>query len=233
VKQAVISASALSLIYPTEGIKGYPREAFLDDLVRETVQDIRGCIEAGAHRVQIDFTEGRLAVKLDPSKQLLREFVALNNRVLDHFTAEQRQRIGIHTCPGGDHDSTHSADVDYAELLPSLLELKVGNFYVQLASEKNPDRALTALRECLRPGQRIFVGVIDVLNPVVESPEQVCERVLKAAEYLPIDQLATTDDCGFSPFEDDTSTGRDTAFGKIRSRVLGTKLAADILGVFD
>jgi 5-methyltetrahydropteroyltriglutamate--homocysteine methyltransferase len=229
VKQAVISASALSLIYPTEGIEGYPREAFLDDLVREAVQDIRGCIEAGAHCVQIDFTEGRLAVKLDPSGQLLREFVALNNRVLGHFTAEQRQRIGIHTCPGGDHDSTHSADADYAELLPSLLELKAGNFYVQLASEKNPDRALTAIRECLRPGQRIFVGVIDVLNPVVESPAQVCDRVLKAAEYLPVGQLGTTDDCGFSPFEDDTSTGRDTAFGKIRSRVLGTKLAAEIL----
>lgn len=231
VKQAVISASALSLIYPAEGIDGYPREAFLDDLVREAVQDILGCLEAGAHCVQIDFTEGRLAVKLDPSKQLLREFVALNNRVLDHFTAEQRQRIGIHTCPGGDHDSTHSADVDYAELLPILLELKVGNFYVQLASEKNPERALTVLREYLRPGQRIFVGVIDILNPDVESPEQVCQRVLKAAEYLPIEQLGTTDDCGFSPFEDDTSTGRDTAFEKIRSRVLGTQLAADILAL--
>jgi 5-methyltetrahydropteroyltriglutamate--homocysteine methyltransferase len=229
VKQAVISASALSLIYPPEGIGDYPREAFLDDLVRETVRDIRGCLDAGAHRVQIDFTEGRLAVKLDPSKRLLREFIALNNRVLDHFTPEERQRIGVHTCPGGDHDSTHSADVDYAELLPNLLELKAGNFYVQLASEKNPERALAVLRQCLRPGQRLFVGVIDVLDPAIETPEAVRDRVLLAAEYLPLDQLGTTDDCGFSPFEDDTSTGRDTAFGKIRSRVLGTKLAAEIL----
>lgn len=229
VKQAVISASALSLIYPPDGIEGYPREAFLDDLVREAARDIRGCLEAGAYRVQIDFTEGRLAVKLDPSKRLLREFIALNNRVLDHFTPEERRRIGVHTCPGGDRDSTHSADVDYAELLPSLLELKADNFYVQLASEKQSDRALAALRRHVRPGQRIFVGVIDVLNPEVETPEAVRDRVLKAAEYLSLDQLGTTDDCGFSPFEDDTSTGRDTAFGKIRSRVLGTKLAELIL----
>jgi len=229
VKQAVISASALSLIYPPDGIEGYAREAFLDDLVREAVRDIRSCLEAGAHRVQIDFTEGRLAVKLDPSKRLLREFIALNNRVLDHFTPEERQRIGVHTCPGGDRDSTHSADADYAELLPSLLELKAGNFYVQLASEKNPDRALAALRRHVRPEQRIFVGVIDVFNPEIETPEAVRDRVLKAAEYLPADQLGTTDDCGFSPFEDDTSTGRDTAFGKIRSRVLGTKLAERVL----
>jgi 5-methyltetrahydropteroyltriglutamate--homocysteine methyltransferase len=228
-KQAVISASALSLIYPPEGIEDYPREVFLDDLVRETVRDIRGCLEAGAHRVQIDFTEGRLAVKLDPSKRLLEEFIALNNRVLDHFTSGERQRIGVHTCPGGDCHSTHSADVDYAELLPNLLELKAGNFYVQLASEKNPDRALAVLRQHLRPGQRIFVGVIDVLNPDIEDPKTVRDRVLRAAEYIPPGQLGTTDDCGFSPFEDDTSTGRDTAFGKIRSRVLGTKLATDIL----
>ena len=229
IKQAVISASALSLIYPAEGIVGYPREAFLDDLVREAVQDIRGCLEVGAHCVQIDFTEGRLAVKLDPSKGLLGEFIALNNRVLDHFTHQERQRIGVHTCPGGDYDSTHSADVDYADLIPSLLELQVGNFYVQLASEKNPGHALAVLSKHLRQGQRIFVGVIDVLNPEIESPECVRDRVLKAAEFIPISQLGTTDDCGFSPFEDDTSTGRDTAFAKIRARVLGTKLADEVL----
>ena len=38
------------------------------------------------------------------------------------------------------------------------------------------------------------------------------------------------DDCGFSPFCDDTSTSRDTAFEKIRARVIGTELASEILG---
>jgi hypothetical protein len=71
VKQAVIAASALSLVYPPGGIDGYPREAFLADLVREAAHDIRGALEKGAHSVQVDFTEGRLALKLDPSGQLL------------------------------------------------------------------------------------------------------------------------------------------------------------------
>lgn len=231
VKQAVISASALSLIYPPDGIGGYGREVFLDDLVAEAAADIRGCLENGAHGVQIDFTEGRLSVKLDPSKQLLRQFIDLNNRVLGRFTPEQRQRIGVHTCPGGDRDSTHSADVDYAELLPSLFQLEAGNFYVQLASEQEPERVLAIIGRNLRPGQRVFIGVIDVLNPEVEEPETVRDRVLLAAKYIPIDRLGTTDDCGFSPFEDDTSTGRDTAFAKIRARVLGTRLAERALGV--
>ncbi len=123
VKQAVIAASAISLIYPQDGIEGYSRDQFLADLVAEAEADIRGSLDAGAHKVQIDFTEGRLSVKLDPSKGLLRSFVDLNNRVLEGFSDEERARIGVHTCPGGDQDSTHSADVDYAELLPDLFRV--------------------------------------------------------------------------------------------------------------
>ncbi|MEN8261307.1 MAG: cobalamin-independent methionine synthase II family protein [Pseudomonadota bacterium] len=229
VKQAVISASALSLIYPQEGLAGYRREDFLNDLVHEVSEDIRRCLDAGAYRVQIDFTEGRLAVKLDPSKALLRHFIDLNNQVLERFDPEQRKRIGVHTCPGGDRDSTHSADVDYAELLPDLFQLEAGNFYVQLASEKDSRRVLSIIQRCLKPDQRVFVGVINVIDNNVETPETVCDRVLLAAEYIPLAQLGTTDDCGFSPFEDDTSTGRDTAFAKIQTRVQGTQMAADRL----
>ena len=114
VKQAVISPSALSLMYPPEAIPGYSREQFIDDLLREHETEVRNCLRKGAHSVQVDFTEGRLAVKIDPSGELLHRFIDLNNLALSRFSAEDRTRIGVHTCPGGDRDSTHSADVDYA-----------------------------------------------------------------------------------------------------------------------
>lgn len=231
VKQAVIAASALSLLYPPDGIEGYPQEAFVDDLVAEARADIRGALDGGAHNVQIDFTEGRLAVKLDPSKALLRSFVDLNNRVLEGFSEGERRRIGVHTCPGGDQDSTHSLDVDYAELLPELFRLRAGSFYIQLASEPDRKRVLSIIAEHLPPDRRVFVGVIDPIDPRVESPEEVSGRVVEAAEFLPRDRFGTCDDCGFSPFGDDVSTARDTAFEKIRSRVLGTELAARELGI--
>jgi 5-methyltetrahydropteroyltriglutamate--homocysteine methyltransferase len=229
VKQAVISASALSLLYPADGIDGYPREAFLADLVDEAEADIRGCLDAGAYCVQIDFTEGRLALKLDPSGGLLRSFVELNNSVLDRFGAEERQRIGVHSCPGGDRDSTHSADVDYAELLPLLFELHAGAFYLELAGERDAEAVLAAIAANLRPEQRIFVGVTNPIDPRVETAEEVRDRALAAAKHIPLDQLGTTDDCGFSPFADDRSTARETAFEKIRARVEGTALAAQEL----
>ena len=229
-KQAVISPSALSLMYPAEEIPGYSRQEFIDDLLREHEMEIRRCFEKGAHKVQIDFTEGRLAVKLDPSGNLLNSFIGLNNLALSRFSAAERQRIGIHTCPGGDRDSTHSADVDYAELLPSLFELNAGNFYIALAGEKDRVRVLKIIREYLKPDQRAFVGVVSTIDPHVDTPEEVRDRVLEAAEYIPRAQLGTTDDCGFSPFCDDTSTTREKAFEKIRARVEGTKLAEKILG---
>jgi 5-methyltetrahydropteroyltriglutamate--homocysteine methyltransferase len=231
VKQAVISASALSLLYPQNGIDGYSREAFIEDLLRENEADIRRCLQKGASSVQIDFTEARLSIKLDPSGGLLKHFVGLNNRILARFSEDERKRIGVHTCPGGDQDSTHSADVDYAELLPTLFELKAGNFYIQLASESDRARVLKIIREQASADQRIFVGVIDPIDSRVETPEEVRDRVLEAAEYIPLRQLGTTDDCGFSPFGDDTSTSRETAFAKIRARVAGTALAAKALGV--
>ena len=231
VKQAVISASALSLLYPASGIADYPREAFLADLIAEAVADIRQCLQQGADSVQIDFTEGRLSLKLDPSGGLLEQFIALNNRVLDHFSETDRRRIGVHTCPGGDRDSTHSADVDYAGLLPSLFRLKAGRFYIQLASEPDPERVLGLVRDSRQPDQIVFVGVTDPINQAVESVDQICERALLAARYIPVQRLGTTDDCGFSPFADDTSTSREVAFRKIRARVEGTARAAEVLGL--
>jgi 5-methyltetrahydropteroyltriglutamate--homocysteine methyltransferase len=231
VKQAVISISALSLMYPAEGIEGYSREEFIDDLLREHETEIRRCLQKGAHKVQIDFTEGRLAVKIDPSGSLLNSFIDLNNLALSRFSTDERRLLGVHTCPGADRDSTHSAEVDYAELLPSLFQMKVGNFCIALAGEKDPVRVLKIIRAYMRPGQRVFIGVVNPIDPHIDTPEEVRDRVLEAAGYIPIDQLGTTDDCGFSPFSDDTSTTRDTAFAKIGARVRGTALASEKLGV--
>lgn len=225
VKQAIISPAVISLLYPKGGIEGYSRGQFIKDVLAEHRAEVERCLNLGAHKVQIDFTEGRLSLKLDPSGELLEGMVDLINQGLSGFTDEQRQRLGIHTCPGSDRDSTHSADVDYKDLLPSLFRANVGSFYVAMAREKEPEKSLRIIKTLLRPGIRVFVGVVDPIDPVVESPEQVRDRVLQALAFIPPHQLGTCDDCGFSPFVDDASTSREMAFEKIRARVLGTQMA--------
>ncbi len=248
-KQAVIAPSMLYLLYPLkEELPGYTREQFLDDLCDEAEKDIRKAFEVGATRVSIDFTEGRLANKRDArnpwtGENLLQTFIDLNNRVIDRFSAEERKDIGIHTCPGGDCDSVHSKEVDYAELLPLMFKMNAGYFLIQLASEDDKERVYKLIGDNIRADangvkQVAFIGVIDPLNPTVETPEQVANDLVTAAKYIPLDQLGATDDCGFSPFSIDVKPkhgspdfARDIAFQKITAREQGAKLASEKLGV--
>ncbi|GAA3571176.1 hypothetical protein GCM10022222_64130 [Amycolatopsis ultiminotia] len=133
----------------------------------------------------------------------------------------------MHSCPGGDQDSPHSLDVDYGELIPMLFELRAGNFYLQMASETDPRKILKTVQQHARSEQRIFIGVIDPIDPRVETAEELRDRVLEPAKIISPARLGTCDDCGFSPFADDLSTSRDLAFAKIVARVEGTRLAAE------
>ena len=248
-KVAVISPSMMYLTYPLNGeVPGYPKEEFEKDLVNECVKDIKGCFEAGAKRVSMDFTEGRLAPKNDPRNpwtgaKLLEKFVELNNKVLAHFTAEERKNIGLHTCPGGDCDSVHSHDVAYHELLPSLFKINAGYFLIQLASEGEKEKVLKEIGETIRRDaegvkQVAFIGVTNPLDPKVETPEEIRDVLVLASKYIAKDQLGATDDCGFSPFSIDVKPkhgspdfARDVAFQKIANRVKGVRMAGDVLGI--
>ena len=108
--------------------------------------------------------------------------------------------------------------------------MNVGRFYLQMASEPDRKRVLRLVSQLASPEHLVFIGVIDPIDPVIETAAQVRDRVLEAVSFLPVKQIGTTDDCGFAPFADDTSTARDTAFQKIRARVEGTALASRELG---
>lgn len=243
-KQAVISPSMLSLMVPAEGLDGYSREEFLSDVVAGCAEDIERCFAAGASRVSIDFTEGRLALRRDlrapwAGPSALGGFIELINRVLDRLPAERRAAVGVHTCPGNDNDSAHSADVDYAELIPELCQIEAGYFLVQAASERDPDRVARLLGAQLRgrgetgrAAPRVLLGVTNPTSPKLETAEQVRDQLVRAARFIPAELLGSTDDCGFSPYLVDEKPrhgspdfARDVAFAKIAARVRGTALA--------
>jgi methionine synthase II (cobalamin-independent) len=248
-KQAVIAPSMLALLYPwNEDIPGYSYDQFEADLCDECETDIRNAFAAGAERVSIDFTEGRLATRNDPRNPwtgagMLPYFIELNNKVIDRFSPDDRSRIGVHTCPGGDRDSVHSADVPYNNLLPEMFKLNAGYFLIQLASERDKDSVYEAIGKHSRDDangvpQMCYIGVTVTQSPRPETPQEVCDQLLRAADFIPKERLGSTDDCGFSPFSIDEKPNhgspdyaREIAFQKITARVEGTKMAADKLGV--
>jgi methionine synthase II (cobalamin-independent) len=248
-KQAVIAPSMLALLYPLKDpVEGYSREDFEAALIDECEKDIREAFAAGAERVSVDFTEGRLATREDPRNPwtgagLLPHFIELNNRVMARFSAEERRNIGIHTCPGGDRDSVHSADVPYNNLLGTMFDINAGYFLIQLASEREKDPVYETIGRNLRSDadgvtQMAYIGVTNPQNPRVESPQEIADQLIRAANFIPKEQLGSTDDCGFSPFSIDEKPNhgspdyaRDVAFQKITSRVEGARLAAEKLGL--
>ena len=94
--------------------------------------------------------------------------------------------------------------------------------------KRHPNR--WTIRRDSGPDQYIFVGVVSPIDPRIDTAEEVRDRVMEAAKHIPVEQLGTTDDCGYAPFSDDTSTSRDKAFAKIEARVRGTALASKLLG---
>ena len=128
-----------------------------------------------------------------------------------------------------DGNCCSSYEINYLDILPSLFQLHVVNFYLRIASEPNRQQVFECIRDHMQPWHRIFIGVINPVDPRVETGEEVCERIMEALQYIPIEQLGTTDDCGFAPFDDDQSISRQIAFDKIRARIDGTRLAEERL----
>ena len=248
-KQAVIAPSMLALLYPLEEeVDGYPRDQFEEDLTNETEKDIRGAFEAGAERVSVDFTEGRLATRADPRNPwtgagMLPHFIELNNRVLDRFSPEERVNIGIHTCPGGDRDSVHSADVPYNNLLPEMFKINAGYFLIQLASERDKDTVYESIGKHSREdangvAQMCYVGRHQPAESARREPAGGLRRAGASRRLHPQGAPGATDDCGFSPFSIDEKPNhgspdyaREVAFQKVKNRVEGTRMAAEKLGV--
>ena len=157
VKQAVISPSALSLMYPADEIPGYSREQFIDDLLREHETEVRSCLRKGAHKVQIDFTEGAAggqdrSFRASPPQLHRPEqpgAVAVLRRGPPAHRRAHLSRAATATRPTARTSITPSC-------LPSLFELKVGNFYVALAGEKDRVRVLKIIRDHMKAGSAGF-----------------------------------------------------------------------------
>ena len=250
VKQAVIAPSMLMLLYPLEDeIEGYSREQFLDDLCDEVEKDIRQAFDAGAVRVSIDFTEGRLANKNDSrnpwtNKDMLQEFIDLNNRVIDRFSPEERKNIGIHTCPGGDMRLgalqggalREAAEQDVPAqrgLLPHPVRERGGQ------GERLPARAAstrattpTACRRCAssasstrstrrsRRPRRSATGC---------SPRRSTSR--RSASARPTTAASRRSAATRSPKHGSPDFARDVAMEKIANRIKGAQMASEELGI--
>ena len=144
----------------------------------------------------------------------VRAVVAVINRALEGIPPE---RVRLHAC-WGNYEGPHDSDVALQEILPAILEAKVGAFVLPFANPRHAHEYRILSAAPLRPEQLIVAGVIDTLTNFVEHPEVVADRIERVVGVIgdPTRVLAGTD-CGF-----DTSAGR----GRVAEDVVWAKLAA-------
>lgn len=75
-----------------------------------------------------------------------------------------------------------------------------------------------------REGKYLGIGVVEVMNPHVETSEEVAQRIREALDYVPADRVLVSTDCGIY------QQARDVALRKLRSLVQGTRIVRQELG---
>jgi 5-methyltetrahydropteroyltriglutamate--homocysteine methyltransferase len=145
-------------------------------------------------------------------KQELRLAVELLNEVIKGVSGV---RIGVHMDRWPNKDSPYF-DQGYERFLPELLETKTNQFVLEYTTSGTGDPA-KLLKE-FPPDLEVGLGVINVQNYEVETPEQVVERARRITSVIEPERIWLNPDCGFAPgmFR---AFPRDVAFAKLRSMV--------------
>ncbi len=199
---AMAQASALWLPGASEG--AYPtREEYVADLVKVMRGEIAALVEMGVRYIQLDsprYTyvcsdEGRDRLRdlgIQDPEAWLGQMIDFDNRLIEGF---EGVTFGLHLCRGN-HRSMWSVEGAYDPIAERLFnDLKVD----RLLLEYDTPRAGTFAPLRLVPEDKVVVlGLISTKEARVETREEVVPRIEEAAQYMPLDRLALSPQCGFA-----------------------------------
>ncbi|OZI77210.1 5-methyltetrahydropteroyltriglutamate--homocysteine methyltransferase [Bordetella genomosp. 12] len=189
------------------------REALAADIVRVLREELAEALDAGATLVQLDepvlsevvfagaknkrsFMCGALSESLAPADELA--FARdLLNAVLDGMPQE---RTALHVCRGNwTPDESVALSGDYAPLLPTLAQVRVGAYLLEMCTPRAGDVAMLG---ALPDHARIGIGVVNQKDPAIEAEAEVASRIERGIQLFGRDRLLLHPDCGFATFAD-------------------------------
>lgn len=214
-------------------IEAYPDlDEFFEDLAQVYREEIDSLYQAGARYIQMDDTN--LAYLCDPKlrqgardrgddpDELPRTYAELINAVVDGRPDDLT--IAVHMCRGN-FQSAWVAEGGYEPVAEILFnELNIDAFFLEYDDERSGDFA--PLR--FMPNDKIAVlGLVTTKVPELESPDQLKRRVDEAAQYMPIENMALSPQCGFSSTVHGNKISEDQQWAKLE---LVVNTAQDVWG---
>ena len=171
-------------------------------------EEIKALFAAGADVVQLD--EPFLQAQPEKGRQF---GLAAINRAVEGVTGT----TALHLCFG--YAARVSVKPSGYSFLPELEGCKVDQISVETAQPKLDCAVLAAL-----PSKHIIIGVLDLGDPVVETPQMVAERIRRALPYVSADRIILAPDCGMKYMP------REIAFGKLKAMVDGAAIVRHEIG---
>ena len=199
-------------------------DAYLDAIAAALRIEYEGIVGAG-FQLQIDAPDLALERHASFSARPLKDFQSFVERVIGAINAAlinvPREKVRLHVC-WGNYEGPHDHDVPLADILPILLQAKVGGLYLPFANPRHAHEFKVLKTQPLAENQVLVAGVIDTVTNYIEHPEVVADRLTRIAGALgdPARVIAGTD-CGF-----DTSAG----MGRVAEDVVWAKLATLVEG---
>jgi 5-methyltetrahydropteroyltriglutamate--homocysteine methyltransferase len=183
-------------------------EAAMDYAVAVNAE-IKDLFAAGADVVQVDEPYMQARPKLAEEYGL-----AALNRALDGVTGP----TAVHICFGY-AAIIHERPSGYS-FLPQLKDCRCTQVSIETAQSNLDCSVLAELK-----GKKILLGVLDLSDMAVESPETVATRIRRALPYVAAEDIIVAPDCGLKYLP------RDVAFGKMQAMVEGAKIMrAEVAG---
>jgi 5-methyltetrahydropteroyltriglutamate--homocysteine methyltransferase len=181
----------------------YPsREAAAMDYAKAVNAEIRDLFAAGADVVQID--EPYMQARPDEAR-------AFGLRALNQALDGVNGTTAVHICFGY-AAIIHSRPSAYS-FLPELAGCSCRQVSIETAQSKLDCSALAPLR-----GKKILLGVLDLADPAVETPEVIAARIRRALPHVAAEDIILAPDCGMKYLP------RETALGKLEAMVAGAAI---------
>jgi 5-methyltetrahydropteroyltriglutamate--homocysteine methyltransferase len=169
--------------------------------------EVRDLFAAGADIVQLD--EPYLQAR---PEQARRYGVKAINRALEGVTGT----TAVHLCFGY-AAIIHDRPAGYS-FLPELAACSCDQVSIETAQSGLDCQVLATLE-----GKTIILGVLDLSDHAVETPETIVARVERALPYVPPDRLVLAPDCGMKYLPRDAAFGKLTAMVQAARRLRGTR----------
>ncbi len=147
-------------------------------------------------------------------------------RALDRAAAGVGCKTAVHICYGYGieanikwKETLGSEWRQYEETFPVIAASTIDQISLEAANSRVPVELLGLLR-----GKDVMVGVIDVATEAIETPEEIVATIQRALDYVPLENLIPSTNCGLVPLS------RDVARAKLRALGAGAALARTELG---